>query len=309
MSGFWTGVRGMRFVRPTLLSEDRQTLATLEHTPWAPSETARWTAAFPWTDGIAVDADSLSLKVAPKVIVPLAATATRPPAVAEPAPEPESALAQQPAPVSAAAKHAAATSSPTPAAAPTTPALASTTNGASATPPPVIPVDARADELARALATAEGDRDRALAQLAEAIEAREAAILASAGMEIERDAALEAHEVAESALAEATAGREEADVRRDEVLVAYRTLQRELQAERAQADRDARGDEKDGATDEPLGVRTLPAVRGVMAELQYPRRESRLGFTRFDLWVVRVLALGAAGCFFLLMYSILRVVV
>ena len=55
VSGFWTGVDGMRFVRPTLLSDDRRILATLEHKPWAPSGDARWTAAFPWTGGIAVE--------------------------------------------------------------------------------------------------------------------------------------------------------------------------------------------------------------------------------------------------------------
>ena len=42
VSGFWTGVDGMRFVRPTLLSDDRRRiLATLEHKPWAPSGDAQ----------------------------------------------------------------------------------------------------------------------------------------------------------------------------------------------------------------------------------------------------------------------------
>ena len=119
VSGFWTGVQGMRFVRPTLLADDRRILATLEHKPWAPSENAKWTAAFPWTGGIAVDADSLSLAVAPKVIVPLGEAATGAPAVAEPAPPPDSARDQQPAPVSAAARQAAAAATPAPTAAAT----------------------------------------------------------------------------------------------------------------------------------------------------------------------------------------------
>ena len=93
------------------------------------------------------------------------------------------------------------------------------------------------------------------------------------------------------------------------MLVAYRALQRQLQAERAQADREARGKpDADDDADEPLGVRTVPAVRSVMAELQYPPRERKRRLSRFDMWVVRVLGLAAAGCFLLLLFSILRVV-
>ena len=55
-------------------------------------------------------------------------------------------------------------------------------------------------------------------------------------------------------------------------------------------------------------MRTVPAARTVMAELQYPRRESEAArSSQFDLWVVRVLGLAAAGCFLLLLLSILRV--
>ena len=35
VSGWWSGVRGMRFVRPALLVDGRKMLATLEHKPWA----------------------------------------------------------------------------------------------------------------------------------------------------------------------------------------------------------------------------------------------------------------------------------
>jgi len=97
-------------------------------------------------------------------------------------------------------------------------------------------------------------------------------------------------------------------VRRDEVLVSYRALQRQVQTERAQADRQARGEaDEDPAADEPLGVRKVPAVRGVMAELQYPPRDPKRRLARFDLWVVRVVGLAAAGCFLLLLISIIRV--
>ncbi len=382
VSGFWTGVRGMRFVRPTLLFDDRRILATLEHKPWAPAENARWTAAFPWTGGVAVDADNLAIAVAPKVIVPLGETGSGAPVPAEPAPAPDSARARQPiaaetvqapvaeaapaaaekpattprpapaakpaatlaavataaaqpaadakpAPVAKAAPAAApvATPAPPPApiaapapppapiAAPTPPPVpvalpTPVVNGVPAPPPPVIPVDPRSDELARALAAAERERDRALAQLAEAVEARKAAVRTRARMELDHDAAIEAREEAESALARAKAERQEAIVKRDEVLIAFRTLQRQLKAERAQADRQTRGEpDEDAETDEALGVRTVPAVRPVMAELQYPRREQKLRLTMFDMWVVRLLGLAAAGCFFLLLFSILRVLI
>jgi hypothetical protein len=71
VSGHWNGVRGMRFVRPTLTVAGRRLLATLEHKPWAPDGADPWTAAFPWS-GDAVDAAECWLDVAPGVLVPLA---------------------------------------------------------------------------------------------------------------------------------------------------------------------------------------------------------------------------------------------
>lgn len=74
VQGHWEGVRGLRFVRPTLVTGGRELLATLEHKPWAP-DADPWTAAFPW-DGGDVDEGDLALSVAPSVMVPL----ERPPA-------------------------------------------------------------------------------------------------------------------------------------------------------------------------------------------------------------------------------------
>ncbi|MTD46036.1 hypothetical protein GKE82_17515 [Conexibacter sp. W3-3-2] len=84
--GRWSGTRGMRFVRPTLLVGDREVLASLEHKPWAPDEGAPWTAAFPW-EGPAIEPGDAALAVTPAVTVPLAPEASRsaPPAAA-PAP-------------------------------------------------------------------------------------------------------------------------------------------------------------------------------------------------------------------------------
>src|SRR3954451_6346780 len=50
--GYWTGLRGRRFMRPTLVlkgeGEPKRLLALLEHKRWAAQEVAPWTAAFAW---------------------------------------------------------------------------------------------------------------------------------------------------------------------------------------------------------------------------------------------------------------------
>src|SRR4051794_37466524 len=52
LSGVWSGVRGLRFLRPTLTLQskqgERRLLALLEHKPWAAADGATWVAAFPW---------------------------------------------------------------------------------------------------------------------------------------------------------------------------------------------------------------------------------------------------------------------
>jgi len=84
VEGTWSGVRGMRFVRPALVVRDggreRTLLATLDHKPWAP-EGRPWRAAFPW-DGGELDPGRAELAVAPSVVVPLAGTGAPPVAAA-----------------------------------------------------------------------------------------------------------------------------------------------------------------------------------------------------------------------------------
>jgi hypothetical protein len=98
VSGRWFGVRGRRFVRPTLtLFTDEgafRALADLEHKPWAPEEGTRWEAAFPWDGGAEVL--EAELAVAPDVTIALPPPGAsrkgkrgpRDPAT-EPAPEPK----------------------------------------------------------------------------------------------------------------------------------------------------------------------------------------------------------------------------
>ncbi|MEN3279826.1 MAG: hypothetical protein V7607_966 [Solirubrobacteraceae bacterium] len=77
VSGRWYGLRGHRFVRPSLtveVDEDgddrRRMLADLEHKPWAADDGTDWIAAFPW-DGEPVELARAELAVAPTLAVDL----------------------------------------------------------------------------------------------------------------------------------------------------------------------------------------------------------------------------------------------
>lgn len=74
VSGRWFGVRGRRFVRPTLdvhgAGDQRRLLAVLDHKPWAAEDGQRWHAAFRWEGG-EVDLSGAELAVAPGIAVPL----------------------------------------------------------------------------------------------------------------------------------------------------------------------------------------------------------------------------------------------
>jgi hypothetical protein len=165
------------------------------------------------------------------------------------------------------------------------------------------------DEIARARTAAERDRDLALAQRDEAVKDREAAVRARMRMELQREEAVEAAAVAAAEVERAKADRDAANAQRDEVLLAYRALQRHVQTERADLDRALSGDDLpgEGGGDEPLGVRKMPAARTVMAELQRPAPASKIVVSKFDVWVIRVLGSVAAACFILLLVSIVRV--
>ena len=292
VSGHWSGLRGVRFVRPTLVVGDREVLATLEHKPWAPRADRAWIAAFPWT-GRTPAASQLALAVAPSVTVPLG---DQDPVAAGPA------LALVPETV--AVEEVARTAPPPPPAEPAADEIPSTDR-------------MRARLLAQELQDAEGERDElrakldhALAQRDEAVKDREAAVRARTRMELQSEEAFAARDAAGAELDRALSERDEANAQRDEVLLAYRALQRHVQSERAEIDR--AGD--DAATgdidvDEPLGVRRMPAARGVMAELQRPAPSSKFVISQFDVWVVRVLGSVAAACFILLLVSIMRVFV
>src|SRR4051812_36864002 len=81
VTGRWSGVRGLRFMRPSLTvkTEDgeRSLLAVLEHKPWAVEEGSDWIAAFPWKGG-SPDPGQMELSVAPSVVVDLAPELPKP---------------------------------------------------------------------------------------------------------------------------------------------------------------------------------------------------------------------------------------
>lgn len=73
VTGRWFGVRGRRFVRPTLTPlsgrDLSRVLADLEHKPWAPEDGGEWLAAFPWArNGTSV---KFELSVAPDIVIRL----------------------------------------------------------------------------------------------------------------------------------------------------------------------------------------------------------------------------------------------
>lgn len=71
--GRWFGVRGRRFVRPTLTPlggrDLTRVLADLEHKPWAAEDGEAWEAAFPWDQNGATA--KFELSVAPDITIQL----------------------------------------------------------------------------------------------------------------------------------------------------------------------------------------------------------------------------------------------
>ncbi len=74
LSGRWLGVRGRRFVRPTITMQgpdgEFRSLADLEHKPWAAEDGEMWLAAFPSPAGVD-DVDEVELSVAPDITLTL----------------------------------------------------------------------------------------------------------------------------------------------------------------------------------------------------------------------------------------------
>ncbi len=78
LTGRWFGVRGRRFVRPTLTlvadGRPHRLLADLEHKPWPAEDGAEWRAAFPWDSGNG-PLSEVELSVAPDIALQLSGPA------------------------------------------------------------------------------------------------------------------------------------------------------------------------------------------------------------------------------------------
>ncbi len=311
--GCWSGVRGVRFVRPGLVVDGRRVLATLEHKPWAAGTDGGWIAAFPWKRGL--DMAGVSLVVAPSVEVPLDREAAVPSSetadglVSAPLAVVEEPLRDELAGIEHQldAMHAELREARAHAAEreercrELEQAVAHERQAADAAQ------DAD-DEFVRSHAMAVLDRDRAMAQHAAAVGDREAAVRARKRMERQRDDAVAAAEAAEARRSEALAERDEARKQRDELLLAHQALQAQVKREWVQEAAPAAVPERsaDPGREQPIGVRTIPAARKVAGSLHRSQREREHVVTRWDMWAVRILGSIAALAFISLLLMILK---
>jgi hypothetical protein len=316
VSGWWSGVRGMRFMRPTLLVRDRTVLATLDHKPWTPDGELEWTAAFPW-DEEAPNLSEAALSVAPSVTVPLAPGAEPPadaePADAEPAAPPELPHEAPPSPDPRHEEIVALTAQRDRLRA----ALAEAGRRESELESQLEEARRRArdleaarDDAGRERTAAQRERDQALAQRDEAEADRDAAVRTRARMEAQRDEAVAARERAKHDRDEAVVQRDEARAQREEALLAHRTLQRRFDSALAGAepptlDEPAR---PHADPDRPIGVRAIPAARAVAPDLHRAERDRTPHVSRYDVWAIRILGSIAALCFIGFLVLLLRLV-
>ncbi len=309
VQGRWSGVRGMRFLRPTLVVGGRQVLATLDHKPWAPDDSRVWTAAFPWT-GSPDDLDDAWLEVAPSIVVPLGQAAAAAPVEPRTPPQPGDGIlvAQRRADEEAMAARQA---------------------------------QGERDRALEIRDEAVRDREAALRTRDRLARSHEQAVAAAAAAERRRDEGIaEARRGRDDAVRHAIVERDDArgQVRRtveerdalrsqrEDIMLAHHALEQTLRRERAEADRraaepaaetsppavpaadDIDDDIDDGVDIEvPIGVRAIPAAQVVGAISLAPRTPERAALGTFDRWALRVLAIAAASCFILLLLLLARV--
>lgn len=289
VTGTWSGVRGMRFVRPTLTVGGRRLLATLEHKPWAP-DADPWTATFPW-DGGEVDVDDAVLSVAPTITVTLGEGG--PPAAAEPEDpivverrrfdrrETEIGFLRD--------------------------ELRAAREERDRAQARTEALERERDDAVAAVEQAERRFERAARQRDEARDERDAA---RAALETERRAHGEdvrRRDEAVARAAEAEEDREEVRRQRDAAALAYRALE-QRRREPAAMSREAGTAPAVGEDgEEPIGVRTLPAITPETSELLHAQRGTA-GLTEMDLLAFRFFGGIAAIAFVVLLISLLRAI-
>jgi hypothetical protein len=228
VTGRWYGIRGRRFLRPTLDVEvdgsPRRMLAVLEHKPWAADDGEEWVAAFEWT-GEPVELAVAELAVAPELSVVLPSPTGAPPkkkvrraraagdrlAAAPPRAQAlEAAVAEAQAEVADLRDRLAAEQK--------------------AWQQRVEEVEALRDESAAAKSAAEAERDEAVAARDKAISEQEELVSAREAATAERDAAVAARDEAVAARDAALADAEKAIAERDKAVRQKAVLEKELAA-------------------------------------------------------------------------------
>ena len=228
LTGRWYGIRGRRFLRPTLDVEvdgaPRRMLAVLEHKPWAADDGEEWVAAFDWT-GEPVELAVAELAVAPELAVVL--------------PPPTGAPAKKK------ARRARAAGERVAAAPPRAQALEAAVAEAQAEVADlrdrlaaeqkawqhrVEEVEALRGESAAATRAAEAERDEAVAARDKAISERDELVSAREAATAERDAAVAARDEAAAARDAALADAEKAVGERDKAVRQKAVLEKELAA-------------------------------------------------------------------------------
>ena len=216
LSGRWFGVRGRRFVRPTLTlavaGERMRALADLDDKPWAAEDGEPWQASFPWEKAGRVEDPELS--VAPDITILLPVPGARRVRAQRLAAEPRrdtmtaswaSVVATIGAPAAEAAVNDELRAQPEPAAS-VIPAYEASPPAETGVPPAehaallstLEGVRAELEEARRRLASREAELGSAQAELAAARSAREAALRSGAQAEAARDDALARAEEADA---------------------------------------------------------------------------------------------------------------
>jgi hypothetical protein len=228
LTGRWYGIRGRRFLRPTLDVEvdgaPRRMLAVLEHKPWAADDGEEWMAAFEWT-GEPVELAVAELAVAPELSVVL--------------PPPTGAPAKKK------VRRARAAGDRLAAAPPRAQALEAAVAEAQAEVADlrdrlaaeqkawqqrVEEVEALLEESAAATRAAEAERDEAVAARDAGISEREQLAAARDAAIAERDAAVAARDEARADARKAVAERDAAVAERDKAVRQKAVLEKELAA-------------------------------------------------------------------------------
>ncbi|MDA0136116.1 hypothetical protein OJ962_01300, partial [Solirubrobacter sp. CPCC 204708] len=115
--GRWFGVRGQRFMRPTLHlkagGRRRRLIAALDHKPWAPDDDGVWIAAFAWRGSPEDHVTGARLELTPEIVLDLGAPGEAASGQSlTPRPRPRRVAKPKPAPVAPARAAAPPTSSP-----------------------------------------------------------------------------------------------------------------------------------------------------------------------------------------------------